>query len=116
MCILHAVLALLNRLRIALINWLLSETYFMAILAEVTQSLADATQALVDSNASIAALDLKIDEIRTFIAGLQVGVPVTQEQLDTLFTAVEAAKVLAVANKGGTEAALAETDALDQPA
>lgn len=64
----------------------------------------------------LASVDAKLDEIRAFIQSLQVGSPVTQEQLDALFVAVDAAKGIAISNRATSEAVLAETDALDEPA
>lgn len=72
----------------------------MATIEEVTQQVADLT-------ATVTAVDLKLDEIRTFIQGLQAGVPVTQEQLDQLHTALDAVKTSA-------QAVLTEADALDE--
>lgn len=85
----------------------------MATIGDVQQHVADVAQIQADTSAVLASLDLKIDEIRAFIASLQVGVPVTQQQLDDLFTALDGIKNVALTNKQSAEAALAETDALD---
>lgn len=73
----------------------------MATLEEVTATVTSLTT-------TIGAIDTKLDEIRTFIQGLQVGSPVTQEQFDALAAMVGAAK-------DSAESVLAETDALDNP-
>lgn len=83
-----------------LINYFLKETNLMATIQEVEQQVSDLT-------ASLQAVDTKLDEIKTFIQGLQQGGQlVTQEQLDALSAKIEAAKGVAAAN-------LAEADALD---
>lgn len=64
-------------------------TKIMATIEEVTQQVADLI-------ATVTAVDLKLDEIRTFIQGLQAGVPVTQEQLDQLHAALDAVKISAL--------------------
>lgn len=61
---------------------------------------------VVELTSAITSIDLKLDEVRNFIAGLQVGVPVTQEQLDGLAAAIAAAKASSLA-------VLSEADALD---
>lgn len=63
-------------------------------------TLADISASLTEIVGSLTALDLKLDEVKAKIDGLQVGVPVTQEQIDALASAlsdikVQAAKVLA---------------------
>lgn len=52
-------------------------------------------------NAKVAALDAKLEEVRVFIAGLQAGQVITQEQLDALGAALD------------TE--VAKADSLDEP-
>lgn len=85
----------------------------MATIMDLNTSVAEIAAAQTETAATLATLDAKLDEIRAFIQALQVGSPVTQQQLDDLFAAIEAAKVTTLANKDAVAAALAETDALD---
>lgn len=57
---------------------------------------------------NLGALDAKLDEIKSFIASLQVGSVVTQEQLDSLNDVLSSLKTK-------SEEVLSETDALDEP-
>lgn len=84
----------------------------MATIEEVTQSVNDLTVALNASNTTLDLIDTKLDEIRDFIAGLTPAA--SQEQLDALAALVNSAKDAAVAGQAKAEAALAETDALDE--
>lgn len=72
-----------------LINFLLKETKLMADVDGIKASLSE-------TQASISAIDAKLDVIREKIAALQVGV-VTQAQLDEIAALVEAAKVSSAA-------------------
>lgn len=96
-----------------LIDYILKDTQIMSTIEEVNATVAELAETQVVTQGLLATLDAKLDEIRAFIDGLQVGHPVTQEQLDALCVAIDAAKAVAVQNKVATEAALAETDALD---
>lgn len=84
----------------------------MTSVEEFTQTITDLTTALTATNASLDLLDTKLDEIRTFIAGLTPAA--TQEQLDALAALVLSAKESAQGGQAKAEAALAETDALDE--
>ena len=83
-------------LRVRLINYLLKGTNLMATLQEAIAKVATLTS-------TIGLIDAKLDEIRAFIAGL--GLP--QADLDQLNAMLDTANASA-------EAALAETDALDE--
>lgn len=85
----------------------------MATLEEVTQTVADLTLALTETNSTLGSLDLKLDEIQTFINTLKGGSVVTQEQLDALADTINAAKLLSDEAKSKSSGALTETDALD---
>ena len=85
-----------------LINYLLKDTNLMATVEEV---MADVTEL----TSTLSAVDLKLDEIAVFIANLQSGSVVTQEQLNALAALTSAAKASAAA-------VLTETDNLDNPA
>lgn len=89
------------KLRTKLINWILKESKLMATIEEVQNNVIALSDALT-------SVDLKLDEVRAFIASLQAGQPVTQEQLDNLAAAIASAKSTA-------QAVLSEADALDNP-
>lgn len=84
-----------------LIDYLFQRSIILSTLEELTADITALTN-------TIGAIDLKLDEVRAFIATLQPGV-VTQEQLDQLAAMVGTAKTSA-------EAVLAEADALDSGA
>lgn len=86
----------------------------MATLEEVTQGLTDLTAAATEGVATLGLLDTKLDEIRTFIEGLQGGQLVTQEQLDAVFAQIDAAKTIVAEGRTKATAALEEADALDE--
>lgn len=69
-------------------------------------TIVEAQEAVAQLVSTLTAVDLKLDEIKTFISGLQANQPVTQAQLDDLVAAINAAKTSA-------SAVLTETDALD---
>lgn len=79
--------SLLTILRVRLINFILKGTNIM----ETVETL----------NAKIALLDSKLEEVRVFIAGLQAGQVITQEQIDALGAALDAE--------------VAKADSLDEP-
>ncbi len=87
-------------LRTRFIDYLFKGTKIMATISEVQEQVATLTS-------TISNIDTKLDEIRTFIQGLQGGSVVTQEQLDALSSALEAAK-------SSASSALSEADALDE--
>ena len=61
---------------------------------------------VLELNTVVAAIDSKLDEVRAFVATLQGGSVVTQEQLDQLAAALDGVKASA-------ESVLAEADSTD---
>lgn len=72
-------------------------------------TIEEVKSAVTELTSTLEAVDLKLDEVKAFILALQAGSVVSQEQLDELAGLVLSAKEKA-------SAALAETDALDEPA
>lgn len=88
-------------LKVALVNFFLKGTKLMTALEETQQGLTELSN-------TIAAVDAKLDEVRTFIEGLLAGQGATPEQLQALLDMVNATKIHAAA-------VLAEADELDVP-
>lgn len=61
---------------------------------------------VLELNSVVAAIDLKLDDVRAFVAQLQAGSVVTQEQLDQLAAALDGVKASA-------DSVLAEADSTD---
>lgn len=90
---------------------------------KMTTMLAQATSIQNDLgavNLNIQAADLKLDEVLVFIQGLQAGQLITQQQIEDLNAAGQAAiDALATATASaqsavsGTQAVLSEADTLD---
>lgn len=82
------------------VNFILAGSDLMATIEEITAEAVRVTE-------TVEAIDLKLDEVKAFILGLQGGQPVTQAQLDELMAIVTGAKSAAAA-------VLSEADALDE--
>jgi len=107
--------SLLAKWRIGLINFLFKGTNIMATIEEVQAKVVAQGEALTIVNSTLDAMDVKLDEIRNFIAGLQVGSVVTQEQLDALNASLDTVGAIVADSQTKVAAVLAEADALDEP-
>ena len=96
----------------SLIDYILKDSNLMATITEVNATVAEIAEVQNQTGLVLASLDAKLDEVRAFIQSLQVGSPVTQEQLVGTGL-LYCAEGVAVASKATSEAVLAETDALD---
>ena len=87
----------------------------MATVDEIKQlalDLKDTGNILVEA---LVSEDLKLDEIRAFIANLQTGGAATQADLDSIASMLGEAKTIITDAKAKADANLAETEALDEP-
>lgn len=85
----------------------------MATIQDAIQLANDLKAVAQNTLDTLNTLDLKLDEIRNFIAGLS-GVP--QSDIDTLNALLSEAKAIATSGSEKAAADLAEADSLDEPA
>lgn len=97
-----------------LVDYLLKGTIMAATFEEVKQLALDNKQLATELLDVVNAEDLKLDEIRAYIAALVGGGVITQAQLDELGGLLTEAKDIVTAGKVKATDNLAETDALDQ--